>query len=169
MYGFIFNKCVTLLCSAWLHLLICVALDVRVSASWAFPYILHTHFMGFYCDWGNVEARWHLTVTAQDQWELRQALKKDSQERDCHLRELGPWKRTWWSEKCEVDSCGKCFSAVPGGIHEKALRWSNSEERFNLRITVLDDTFMKVQFIFVMKKYTSWNHKSISVHGTPPW
>ncbi len=23
----------------------------------------------------------------------------------------------------EKDSCGKCFSAVPEGIHEKALRW----------------------------------------------
>lgn len=45
--------------------------------------------------------------------------RKDSQERNDHLGELRLWKMTEWSEKYEVleerDSCGKCFSAVPGG------------------------------------------------------
>lgn len=45
--------------------------------------------------------------------------RKDSQERNDHLGELELWKMTEWSEKYEVleerDSCGKCFSAVPGG------------------------------------------------------
>lgn len=51
---------------------------------------------------------------------------EDGRERDSHLRDLGPWRGTEWCEECEVwketDSHGKCFSAAPRGIHEKALR-----------------------------------------------